>query len=433
MNNLFIYLFKASIISGVLYGMYRILFHKTTFYALNRYLLIFIMLFSLLCPILEFGKTINYELTNHRLWIDDFQEFPLIGHGTVMKDQKSYDFLFSNIILLTYIIGLAFFLIRFINQFFTLFRLKKKSVRVKQGEYSFYLTDQYNAPFSFFNCIFLPDWYKNPDGDDSILEHEKVHYEQLHSVDLILTELYCIVFWFNPFVFLLKRSLRTIHEYIADNEVIRRKSTPADYLKLLVASTEQSCLSGITNHFQSITIKNRIEMITKNKTSRFRKFSYFFLIPVMAFLLQAFSGAPGNDKNIPDIMPVKQNSTVKITSGYGMRKHPITGEMKMHNGIDISAKEGTPVVATADGIVVQKEFQEEGKGYGRMILIRHNETYSTMYTQLSAFNVKVEQKVKKGDIIGYVGQSGLSTGPHLHYEVWKNGKPVNPEDYFNNN
>ena len=104
----------------------------------------------------------------------------------------------------------------------------------------------------------------------------------------------------------------------------------------------------------------------------------------------------------------------------------------MHNGIDIAAKEGTPVVATADGIVVQEEYKEKGKGYGRMILIRHNETYTTMYTQLSAFNAKVEQKVKKGDVIGYVGQSGISTGPHLHYEVWKNNKPVNPEDYFKN-
>jgi hypothetical protein len=432
MNNLLIYLFKVSAISGILYGIYRLFFHKTTFYSLNRYLLVFIMLFSLLCPVLEFGKTINYELTNYRLWIEGFQEFPLIEPETALKKPMSLDFSFSNIMLLVYILGLLFFLSRFANQFMFLFRLKKKSVRVQQKKFSFYLTDYYNAPFSFFNWIFLPDWYQNQNRDDSIMEHEIVHYKQLHSVDLILTELYCIAFWFNPFVFLLKRSLRTIHEYIADSEVIRRKSSPTDYLKLLLTSTEQSCLSGITNQFKSITIKNRIEMITKNKTSRFRKFSYLLLIPVMAFLLQAFSGNSASVGNVPDIVPVKQKDPVKITSGYGMRTHPITGELKMHNGIDIAAKEGTPVVATADGIVVQEEYKEKGKGYGRMILIRHNETYTTMYTQLSAFNAKVEQKVKKGDVIGYVGQSGISTGPHLHYEVWKNNKPVDPEDYFKN-
>ncbi|MEM8901579.1 MAG: M23 family metallopeptidase, partial [Bacteroidota bacterium] len=91
---------------------------------------------------------------------------------------------------------------------------------------------------------------------------------------------------------------------------------------------------------------------------------------------------------------------------------------------------GTDVRDTADGVVIEVSYKKEGEGYGRKIIIQHNDTYSTLYSQLSGFNVKEGNTVKQGEVIGYVGSSGKSTGPHLHYEVWKEGEKVNPEDYF---
>jgi murein DD-endopeptidase MepM/ murein hydrolase activator NlpD len=114
----------------------------------------------------------------------------------------------------------------------------------------------------------------------------------------------------------------------------------------------------------------------------------------------------------------------------GMRMHPITKQKKMHKGVDFVAKKGTPVIATADGRIIKKTFEQEGKGYGRYLAIQHDNVYVSVYTQLSGFNAEVGDVVKKGDVIGYVGSSGISTGAHLHYEVHKNGERVNPVDYF---
>ena len=117
----------------------------------------------------------------------------------------------------------------------------------------------------------------------------------------------------------------------------------------------------------------------------------------------------------------------KVTSGFGMRFHPIFKERKMHRGIDLRAERGTPVYATADGVVEKAVTHNK---YGKMIVLKHDSTYQTLYSQLSAFEVKIGMEVKKGDLIGRVGSSGLSTAPHLHYEVLKDGKAVNPEKYF---
>ena len=115
----------------------------------------------------------------------------------------------------------------------------------------------------------------------------------------------------------------------------------------------------------------------------------------------------------------------KFTSGFGKRIHPIMGKEKMHFGIDIAAPQGTPVLATGDGIVVK--VIEKHKGYGLYIHIQNDEIYSTRFAQLSQADVKVGDSVRKGDKIGEVGSSGLSTAPHLHYEIFRGEKRVNPE------
>jgi murein DD-endopeptidase MepM/ murein hydrolase activator NlpD len=114
----------------------------------------------------------------------------------------------------------------------------------------------------------------------------------------------------------------------------------------------------------------------------------------------------------PAIMPIE---TGEITSGFGMRRHPVLGIMKQHSGIDMVLPIGTPVYATADGVVDAAEVKG---GYGRTITLKHPESgYQTIYAHLSAFEVRAGQKVKRGDLIGKSGNSGMSTGPHLHYEV----------------
>ena len=129
--------------------------------------------------------------------------------------------------------------------------------------------------------------------------------------------------------------------------------------------------------------------------------------------------------SIPAISPVKNPI---IVSGFGMRYHPVYKILKMHTGIDIIGKHGTPIYATADGVVC--DDMEGYSGYGIMVVINHGRGYKTVYAHLSKKIVKVGQKIKRGDKIGYMGATGLATGTHLHYEVFKNGALVNPVHYF---
>ena len=129
--------------------------------------------------------------------------------------------------------------------------------------------------------------------------------------------------------------------------------------------------------------------------------------------------------SIPAIRPLKGVKT--ITSGFGGRYHPILKTIRMHTGVDLSAPKGTPVYATADGVVSR---EKGGSGYGIVVIINHGYSYQTLYAHLSKKVVKPGQKVKRGELIGYVGNTGLSFGSHLHYEVIKNGVKVNPVHYF---
>jgi hypothetical protein len=129
--------------------------------------------------------------------------------------------------------------------------------------------------------------------------------------------------------------------------------------------------------------------------------------------------------SIPAIRPIK--NMYDVTSGFGMRIHPIVKVKRPHSGVDITAPRGTPVYATGNGIVSRKATPS---GYGITILLDHGFSYETLYAHLSKSAVKPGQRVKRGQLIGYVGNTGFSMGSHLHYEVWKNGTPVNPVHYF---
>lgn len=133
--------------------------------------------------------------------------------------------------------------------------------------------------------------------------------------------------------------------------------------------------------------------------------------------------------SIPAIRPVADNELTMFISGYGMRMHPIYKVRKFHSGCDFSAPMGTPVYATGDGTVRMADYDG---GYGKCIEIDHGFGFVTKYAHLSAYTVKVGQKVKRGQMIGRVGNTGTSVSPHLHYEVIKNGQKVNPIGYFFN-
>lgn len=133
---------------------------------------------------------------------------------------------------------------------------------------------------------------------------------------------------------------------------------------------------------------------------------------------------------IPAIQPISNRDLTRTASGWGLRIHPIYKIIRFHNGIDFTAPTGTEIYATGDGKVV--EVKSMRRDYGNHIILDHGYGYTTIYAHLDGFNVKRGQVVKRGDIIGYVGSTGLSTAPHLHYEVLLNNRNVDPANYFFN-
>lgn len=135
--------------------------------------------------------------------------------------------------------------------------------------------------------------------------------------------------------------------------------------------------------------------------------------------------------SIPAIQPISNKDLTRTASGWGYRIHPIYKIRKFHYGIDFTAPTGTEIYVTGDG-VVEKIVKNDRDGYGNNIIVNHGYGFKTLYAHLDAFNVRQGQKVKRGDIIGFVGNTGLSTAPHLHYEVIRNNDKVNPVNYFFN-
>lgn len=133
--------------------------------------------------------------------------------------------------------------------------------------------------------------------------------------------------------------------------------------------------------------------------------------------------------SIPAIQPVSNKELTRIASGFGLRIHPIYGIAKMHNGLDFTAPQGTPIYATGDGTVTTAGMNS---GTGNHVIINHGYGYETVYMHMVRIKTSVGQRVKRGEVIGWVGSTGASTGPHCHYEVHINGTPVDPVYFFYN-
>lgn len=134
--------------------------------------------------------------------------------------------------------------------------------------------------------------------------------------------------------------------------------------------------------------------------------------------------------SIPAIQPIPNKNLKRMASGYGYRIHPVYKTRRLHTGMDFTSPTGTEIYSTGDGKVIT--VKKSRRGYGMHVVIDHGYGYQTLYGHMSKFNVRRGQKVKRGDVIGYVGNTGTSTAPHLHYEVHKDGKKINPINFYFN-
>jgi len=181
-------------------------------------------------------------------------------------------------------------------------------------------------------------------------------------------------------------------------------------------------LEGYENSDLIINTSKRIDILTKQAVVQSRSLDEIEqLAQNKAALINA----------IPSIQPIKNENLTRMASGYGYRKDPFTKKRRFHWGMDFTAKKGVPIYATGNGII--KRADNRSSGYGKHIRLDHGFGYVSLYAHLSKYNVRRGQTVKRGDIIGYVGNTGRSVGPHLHYEIFKDNKRINPLNFYYGN
>ena len=181
-------------------------------------------------------------------------------------------------------------------------------------------------------------------------------------------------------------------------------------------------LEGYENSDLIISTSKRIDILTKQAVVQSKSLDEIEqLAQNKAALINA----------IPSIQPIKNENLTRMASGYGYRKDPFTKKRRFHWGMDFTAKKGIPIYATGNGVI--KRADNRSSGYGKHIRLDHGFGYVSLYAHLSKYNARRGQTVKRGDIIGYVGNTGRSVGPHLHYEIFKDNKRINPLNFYYGN
>ncbi|MEM8486364.1 MAG: M23/M56 family metallopeptidase [Bacteroidota bacterium] len=291
-----------------------------------------------------------------------------------------------------------------------------------------------------------------PQQVEAILTHELAHIKRHDYALSVLQSVFETLFFFHPAVWWVSHRITIEREFCCDDLAVETMGSKATYLRALVTletlrTTGLAASPALSMHDGSLLSRvRRLTTSAVSDPSPITRSRITLMFMLMFLLIASFVGntssadhttpallpstpalidAVVSNDSIPSLHPLK--SKVKVTSGFGMRYHPVLKIRRMHAGVDFLARMGSDVYATAAGTI--KEVAENN-GRGKFIVIEHANGYLTSYSNLSLQSVKAGESIKKGQKIGESGNSGLSTGPHLHYEVRIDNKPVDPVDYL---
>lgn len=198
-----------------------------------------------------------------------------------------------------------------------------------------------------------------------------------------------------------------------------------------IPASMRSAGFGGTNRYVDLQGFDNSELVI-NTTERLEKISRKLVVQSKSYdeIIRLAKNKEVMVASIPAIMPISNGDLTRTASGWGWRIHPIYKIRKFHYGMDFTAPTGTEIYVTGDGVI--ESVETSMRGYGKHIIVNHGFGYKTIYAHMSGFKAKKGEKVKRGEVIGYVGNTGTSTAPHLHYEVLKNDTKVNPVHFYFN-
>jgi BlaR1 peptidase M56 len=292
MENLIIYMAKACGLIAVFYLSYHALLKKETFFGPNRWFLLAGLFTAVALPLVVYTKTIWIEPSLPVAGMQDqtIDLSQMIRHHQMAKHPQT-ETISINWFDVTggmYLAGVLFFFIRFVLDFLSIRRILSGNIVIRDGRFRLIDSEKARSPFSFFNYIVYNSAQLQRDELASIIEHEKVHSSQKHSLDMIFSQLFCIVFWFNPFVWMYKKSISQNLEFIADAAAIKIMEDRQAYQKTLLKITVQPDCIGLTNHFYQSLIKKRIVMLNKERSKQMNYWKYATVLPLLAAFILLF-------------------------------------------------------------------------------------------------------------------------------------------------
>lgn len=306
------YFLKSSAVLVIFYICYRLFLQRETFFTGNRWFLFLGIITSIILPLFPRIVYVEYEPVM-------FLNMASTSTITEPNSVTTASFDYMQLISIVYLIGLLFFIMKMIFELVSLFITLQKYPSIKNS-YTYIKTDKEVAPFSFFNWIVYNPSMFSENELKLILKHEKVHVNQWHSLDVILSQLVCALLWFNPIVWFYKKSMLQNLEFIADNEAQHIAPCEKSYQHLLLKTSIPSHQLAMTNNFYNSLIKKRIVMLHKSKSNRINALKYALVFPLLTLFVFNF--------NTKTIAQTPKKETEKVLIGQNIIKYVVTKTTK---------------------------------------------------------------------------------------------------------
>lgn len=284
------YFLKVNLALALLYICYRLLFRNDTFFRLRRDVLLSAYLIAFLYPLLDISIWLSSresvtEIVNYYSTILPLKTIAA-ADNTPLSTETGWLTIAESYLSLVYLAGVILLFLRCIIELFTVTRLRFISPKQQINGTTIHVLSSREEPYSFFGWIFASPKSHTPQALEEILVHEKTHVRQLHSADVVLGELVCILCWINPFAWLLKKEISSNHEYLADEQVMLAGYNKKEYQYHLIGLEHpEMAIAKLYNNFSVLPLKKRITMLNKKRTGRVGKVKYLTLLPLAAGLL----------------------------------------------------------------------------------------------------------------------------------------------------
>ena len=345
MGIFFVYILKASLCLAVYYLFYRLLLSKETFHRFNRIALLGLLVFSGVVPFVEVTMQEAPQVSQTFLSLEDMM-LP-VDEPLGVLEEEPVRFPWSALVFLVYALGILFFLVRHLWSLGRMIRLLRTSRKeIMEGGITLFVHKEKVAPFSWMKMIAVSEGDLAENGK-AILTHERAHIHNRHSWDLLLAEACVFLQWFNPAAWLLKQELQTIHEYEADEWVIRNGIDAKTYQLLIIKKAVGARLYSIANSFNHSSLKKRITMMIKKKSNPWARLKYFYVLPLAAVAVAAFARPEVSDK-LDEISSVKVNDLTSIVKAEEVKSMENSSDEKFKvSGTVLAADTKIPVIGAS--------------------------------------------------------------------------------------